>query len=513
MRAVIFTAISEEFYAASLFLENAVEEEADGRVFRRGSLKTPGETLSTPIEIILPSPVGAGNVSAAAVAMQYGAYAPDLIAMVGCAGGLAKKAELYDVVFAERVTYYEPAKDDAKKGWVARPDMHKPEKTWLDWAKIEALGEDWKRLIPNPINAPFCARTGGVLAGEKLMNAPKSVLTERARATSDRALAVEMEGFGILEAAYTLGRRGVVVRGISDLMNKDETQDLSETGGVDQMNRKQVAATSHAMAFLSHLLIKRGRFAVTPPTPPLASMTLNIDLPIADLDKVLAALARVRGDLTGGVVNLRIGSLLLDLEVDPVLAVVIDQFARAGALEFLIDLPIQTIDTEPPEDGRLQTVGGLLARLLSGEVGPFRDLMNAIDAFGPDYAPLAETVTLALNAAQVTRAERPGRIQFRTSSQFASVLREKAEARGQSVHGLVVSALERAADRPVDDFRPWLEVNADEDEIQLPFTINLPGPLLAWLDRARSRARETTRVQMLEGVVRTMLDESDFSPP
>ena len=114
-------------------------------------------------------------------------------------------------------------------------------------ARAEVRSGDWlKRLsVSEPIPRVFVAP---IAAGEKVIASTKSKIFQFLRSNYGDAVAVEMEGFGFLEAARANQQvSAMVIRGISDL--------IDNKAKVDKAGYQEIAAR-HASAFAFEMLAK-----------------------------------------------------------------------------------------------------------------------------------------------------------------------------------------------------------------------------------------------------------------
>ena len=245
-RAVIVTAIPVEFEAvlSSSRLSNWKTDEQPGGIYRRGKL------LETSWEVMLVRS-GMGGIEAASAterAIQY--FEPDVAFFVGVAGGI-KDASLGDVVVADEVLYYEFVKVGAKEKVRVRPkgipcsfdlvQMAYDEVTTKGW--LERL-DDYDSKEANALKA----FVGTIASGEKLVASRRSTLYSFLRDNFNQALAVEMEGYGFLQACNARKVPGLEVRGISDLLSGKKKADREGYQGLAARN-----ATAFTLQVLSRL--------------------------------------------------------------------------------------------------------------------------------------------------------------------------------------------------------------------------------------------------------------------
>ena len=245
--AVILTAIRIEYMAVRAHLIDLSEDiHSQGTIYERGKFSINAQNWEVGIV-----ETGAGNSPAAIEAERAIAhFKPDVILFVGVAGGI-KDVQLGDVVAANKVYGYESGKE--ADTFSPRPNVGLSNYNMIQRAKTEARKTDWLARLsdsakplsdsakPNVFVAP-------IAAGEKVVANKKSDLFEFLQQNYGDALAVEMEGRGILEAVHANQQvSGLIIRGISDLIDGKSRADKE---GFQEL------AASHASAFAFQVLAK-----------------------------------------------------------------------------------------------------------------------------------------------------------------------------------------------------------------------------------------------------------------
>lgn len=243
--AVILTALPVEYMAVRTHLEDVHEVvHKNGTVYEKGKFLC--DQCSWSIGIV---EIGAGNAGAAAAterAIQQ--FHPEIVLFVGVAGGL-KDVAIGDVVASTKVYGYEAGKAEAT--FKPRPNVFLSTYGIEQRARAEARKDAWLQRIKGPLAVPSPkVLIGPIAAGEKVVASTRSTLAQFLKDNYGDALAVEMEGYGFLEAAHANSTiEALVIRGISDLLNKKSKADASGS---------QAQASAHASAFAFEILAKLG---------------------------------------------------------------------------------------------------------------------------------------------------------------------------------------------------------------------------------------------------------------
>lgn len=189
-----------------------------------------------------------GNEAAAlATSEAIRHFKPQIVMFVGIAGGL-KDVDLGDVIVGTKIYGY--ASGAAGRKFLPRPDVGESSEILLQQALSASRREEWlERIkISHPSKKPRVLLSP-IAAGPAILKSKTSIVYKFLRDAYGDALAVEMEGRGFLKATRTDGNvRAVVVRGISDLINKKAATDRAGW---------QLIAADHAAAFAFEILSRQ----------------------------------------------------------------------------------------------------------------------------------------------------------------------------------------------------------------------------------------------------------------
>ncbi|MBV6627292.1 MAG: hypothetical protein KI793_30860 [Rivularia sp. (in: Bacteria)] len=236
-RAIILTAIPVEFEAVRAHLADPQEEEhPQGMIYERGKFNASGKVWD-----VLIGDIGAGNLTAAMEAERAIAhFNPLVILFVGVAGGI-KDVALGDVVVATKVYGYESGKAEIE--FKPRPDVGQSAYKLIQRAKAEARKPDWLQRLTLPVPTPkprvFVAP---IAAGEKVVADTSSSTYQFLKSNYGDAIAVEMEGRGLLQAAHANPQvSALIVRGISDLIDGKSEADAAGSQEIAARNASAFA--------------------------------------------------------------------------------------------------------------------------------------------------------------------------------------------------------------------------------------------------------------------------------
>lgn len=233
---IIFTAISEEFKAVTKYLNNSQSIFLKGA----GTFYQIGEYNGFKVAV---TQTEAGNVKAASeVERGINNFNPQFIFFVGVAGGL-KDVEIGDVVVGTKVYAFEIGK--AAEVYKPRFEFGISNYALTQKAKALQIQETWQnKIIPTKFSSNFGTPKvyiKPIAVGEKVVANKNSAVYKLIKQNCSDALAVEMEGYGFLEAArpYT-NISALLLRGISDLVDGKGAADDSGS---------QLVASSNVAAF------------------------------------------------------------------------------------------------------------------------------------------------------------------------------------------------------------------------------------------------------------------------
>lgn len=247
LKAVILTALPVEFKEVRQFVTGAQRvKHSSGNVYEQGTFQTNGREWQVGIV-----ETGAGDSkSALQTERAISFFEPDVVIFVGVAGGI-KDVEIGDIVASTKIYGYESGK--AEEEFKLRPEIGLSGFSFIEEAKAEARSASpaWlSRLSSLPEPLPQL-RVGPIAVGEKVIASTQSSVYKFLQQNYSDALAVEMEGYGFLEAVNARGKPlpAIVVRGISDLID-------NKNDGVHQEPEdiRQQKASHHASAFAFQLL-------------------------------------------------------------------------------------------------------------------------------------------------------------------------------------------------------------------------------------------------------------------
>lgn len=346
---LIITALTLEFNAVARLL-SATESvrHATGAIYKRGTFAAGTRDFSVAVV-----EAGAGNVNAAQEterALTF--FQPEYVFFVGIAGGL-KDVTIGDVVISSEVIHYE----GGKAGDVYKPRLNtypaNYELTAL--AKSIAREDSWQHRIDDGLGA-FKAEVKPIAAGEKVVASERSATYELINQAVSQALAVEMEGFGFLAPIHAHHKKGIVIRGISDLL---ENKAAADAGG------SQPLAARNAAAFLAEMLVELAKTFPEPEdgkspaieTPAvIPAAVVPAATPLLDnagwrhqVAKVLAELYEVGPTESGGAwkrAGGKVGFLSNSSSIESQWFAALERLAQGGAGDITIDSLLKMVQED-----------------------------------------------------------------------------------------------------------------------------------------------------------------------
>ncbi|NEP61845.1 MAG: GAF domain-containing protein [Symploca sp. SIO2G7] len=260
-RALIVTVLKEEYEAVISYqkLREQKKRRRKGKDYSVFRLDCRHQSW----EVIVLQTTVPGNVKAAIE--TYAAletFRPSVALFLGVAGGFEdKRVNIGDVVVATKIHWYESRKEGDEQGDKNRGVS--VEST----SRIREIASQIKieQLIQTDKLKDFLIHAKPIASGEKLQTNSNSETCKFIKRYLEDSVAVEMEGYGFLEAAQKYIRanheiEALVIRGISDLIdNKNFTaQELKENE-----RQRQAAENAATLAFevLNNLEVKDIDFA------------------------------------------------------------------------------------------------------------------------------------------------------------------------------------------------------------------------------------------------------------
>ena len=261
--AVILTALPVEYLTVRKHLTDLKEEmHPQGTIYERGQFVRDNKPWEVGI-----AEVGAGNAGAAVEAeraLNY--FKPDVLFFVGIAGGI-KDVDVGDVVAATKVYGYESGKVGENE-FATRPAVGHSTYAVVQRAKSEARKGEWIKRIHGDTSAKPQVFVAPIAAGEKVIASRESELFQFLRTSYNDAIAVEMEGYGFLQAAFAYPNiQTLVIRGISDLIEDKNADDPVEGNEENRQERASQNASAFAFEVLSKLEVEGAQSAEVEETP------------------------------------------------------------------------------------------------------------------------------------------------------------------------------------------------------------------------------------------------------
>jgi adenosylhomocysteine nucleosidase len=239
---LIMTALGLEFNAVQQILTETqpTKHPETGTRYTRGVIAHNGRQFSVAL-----AESGAGNVDAAQAterALSY--FKPRYAFFVGVGGGI-KDVNLGDVVASSEILHYEGGKDGEE--YKSRIKTHSGAHELTELAKFIANNKLWQHRLGPAKN--YKAEVKPIAAGEKVVASNRSATFKLIDQSVSQAIAVEMEGYGFLAPVHSHHAKGIVIRGISDLLVNKTASDQAGWQPIAAAN-----AAAFAAEMLAHLL-------------------------------------------------------------------------------------------------------------------------------------------------------------------------------------------------------------------------------------------------------------------
>ncbi|MBD2705432.1 5'-methylthioadenosine/S-adenosylhomocysteine nucleosidase [Spirosoma sp. BT702] len=342
---LVITALALEFKAVEQLLINTIPiRHPTGTYYKRGSFTTGQHTFSVAVV-----ETGAGNVNSAQETERgITFFQPEYIFFVGIAGGI-KDVRIGDVIVSSEVIHYE----GGKAGEVYKPRLSTYAANYelMSLAKLIARDNSWQHRVNDKINT-YKAEVKPIAAGEKVVASERSATYELLNQYVSQALAVEMEGYGFLAPIHSHHAKGIVIRGISDLLNNKEVADASGS---------QPLAARNGTAFLAEMLVElanenRHSSNTTNVINPKASINMpNSANPLDDLEwrnrltKILADLYEMGPTDNGGAwkrAGGKIGFLSTNSSNETQWFTALERLAKGGAGLITLESLLKTVQQD-----------------------------------------------------------------------------------------------------------------------------------------------------------------------
>jgi nucleoside phosphorylase len=251
---IILTTSPVEHQAVAAHLEPFGQDPClSEETHKRGTIYTTGKFATSSCNwkvAVFEIDIGSDSAAIEATrAIEY--FHPTVILSVGTAGGI-KDVEIGDVVAASVVYDYECGKV-LNDRTLPRPRLGEADYNLKQRAQAEARKDDWRRRIrPGLTSAEKIPKTSvsPIAAGSKVIRSRQSDVYQYLQEYYDDAIAVEMEGFGLLKATQQVKNvSAIVIRGISNLIGRN-------VNSLEPENIRQDRAARHASAFAFEILAK-----------------------------------------------------------------------------------------------------------------------------------------------------------------------------------------------------------------------------------------------------------------
>jgi nucleoside phosphorylase len=346
---------------------------------------------------LIAPPTEAGNLQASRMVGQLiPECRPNLVALIGCAGGFPGKIEQFDVVVATHVHYIAHSKIGAKVE--VRPAQESCSRIFVDHCKNVQLLDAWHQyLVPDAPNAPINVCFDPIVSGETVLANSDCEYYRVVTAASPKAVAIEMEGYGFLSACRENNVDAIVIRGISDTLDDKQQQNDNQCGSPAAFDRAQYRATRHAAALFFATLDFVNPAAFTKSSSKakkeITKVSMILDAEMHDVTEIQTELFEIFKK--HGIKNFsfrQANSVRVEFDAELDVMRIFHSLVRAGIVEQLAGYRL--IDFKIKSEKRPNTqLASLIERIEGLEGNTVEDLLNAIRVENwieefPDYAKI-----------------------------------------------------------------------------------------------------------------------------
>jgi nucleoside phosphorylase len=241
---LILTALHKEYHAVREFLDPQSIRTVDGDagvkyevgVFSEGDNQWHIAIATT----------GANNYSSSTECQKaVSFFRPKIAIFSGIAGGI-KDVKIGDVVVVTKLCGYEPGKSADK--FSSRIEPGQSDYTLQKECEhmIKSKDTEWRKRVqckkPKGFRRKPDLYVGPIASGEQVVASTTSTLYQMIRERCNDAIAVEMEGVGFYNSCRSNSTPGIMIRGISDLLDDKSVGDENE-------RQQYAAATAAALTF------------------------------------------------------------------------------------------------------------------------------------------------------------------------------------------------------------------------------------------------------------------------
>lgn len=241
--AVVLTALDVEYVEVQRQLVSAEQrlERVSSTLFKLDSLGVAPEWQ------VASAVVGPGNSNTAIIATAAVAhFQPEALVFVGVAGSLKDDVQLGDVVCGTKLYAMHGGKAEAGE-FLARPEVWHGHPLLESTARQVAHAGRWRELLTTRRQPPPQVHVKPIVSGDVVLADRNTEEYARIRKTYSDAVAIDMEGAGLVQAAHHCQPTpALVIRGISDGAGPEKAE-------LDRQGHQPIAA-GNAAAFTAAVL-------------------------------------------------------------------------------------------------------------------------------------------------------------------------------------------------------------------------------------------------------------------